>query len=188
LRAEVIRKALHGTVAIVPIAYARVGVSRDSLGIVLASASGVALVIELTRRVVPRIQSRFESAFGNLLRPHEHRHITGATWLALSCLVAVALLPREAAIAALWCATAGDAVAALFGRVFGAGSRAGKTYAGSTAFLAVSVAGIMYLTAFRPIPGLIIALAGMVAERIASRIDDNVAIAAISGIAAWSLF
>ena len=187
LRAEMIRKAIHAAVALTPVAYAFSWISRSALIVVLLVASGVALTIELFRRIVPRVRVRFNSIFGTLLRPRERSHITGATWLAISCLVAVALLPRHAAIAALWCATAGDTAAAVVGRTIGTGGGGQKTVVGSAAFFAIAVVGTIYLAAFPPLRAVTIALIAMVAERYAGRIDDNVVVAVVSGATAWGL-
>jgi dolichol kinase len=187
LRAEMIRKAIHAAVALTPVAYAFSWISRSALIGALLVASGVALAIELLRRVVPRMRVYFNSVFGMLLRPRERSHITGATWLALSCLVAVVLLPRQAAIAALWCATAGDTAAAVVGRTLGAKGRGPKTFVGSAAFFAVAVVGAIYLAGFPPLRAVTIALIAMVAERYAGRIDDNVVVAVASGAIAWGL-
>ncbi len=187
LRAEMIRKAIHAAVALTPVAYAFSWISHSALIVVLLVASGIALAIEFFRRMVPSIRLRFNSVFGMLLRPRERSHITGATWLALSCLVVVVLLPRQAAIAALWCATAGDTSAAVIGRVIGPAGGGRKTFVGSAAFFAIAVAGTIYLAAFPPLSAMTIGLIAMVAERYAGRIDDNVVVAVVSGATAWGL-
>ena len=187
LRAEMIRKAIHAAVTLTPVAYAFSWVSHFALIVVLLVASGVALAIEFFRRIVPSIRRRFNSVFGMLLRPRERSHITGATWLALSCLAAVVLLPRHAAIAALWCATAGDTAAAVVGRTIGPAGGGRKTFVGSAAFFAIAVAGAIYLAAFPPLGAVTIGLIAMVAERYAGRIDDNVVVAVASGATAWGL-
>ena len=187
LRAEMKRKAIHAAVAVMPVMYAFFWISRSALIWLLLIASGVALAIELFRRTVPSLHTRFNVIFGTLLRPRERSHITGATWLAISCLAAVVLLPRHAAIAALWCATAGDTVAAVVGRTIATAGGGRKTYVGSAAFFVVAVAGIIYLTAFPPLRALMIALVAMVAERYAGRIDDNVVVALAAGATAWAL-
>ena len=187
LRAEMIRKAIHAAVALTPVAYAFSWISHSALIVVLLVASGVALAIEFFRRIIPGIQVRFNSVFGILLRPRERSHITGATWLALSCLAVVMLLPRHAAIAALWCATAADTAAAVVGRIVGPAGGGQKTFIGSAAFFAIAVAGTIYLAAFPPLGAVMIALIAMVAERYAGRIDDNVVVAVVSGATAWGL-
>ena len=187
LRAEMIRKAIHAAVAVMPVAYAFFWISRSALIVLLLVASGIALAIEFLRRIVPSVHERFNSIFGTLLRPRERHHITGATWLAISCLVAVVLLPRHAAIAAHWCATAGDTAAAVAGRTLGPAGGGRKTLVGSAAFLAMAIAGTLYFGGFPPLRALIIALVAMVAERYAGRIDDNLVVAVATGASAWGL-
>ncbi len=187
LRAEMKRKAIHAAAAVMPVAYALFWISRSALIVLLLVASGIALAVEFLRRIVPSVQERFNSVFGTLLRPRERHHVTGATWLAVSCLVAVVVLPRHAAIAALWCATAGDTAAAVIGRTIGPAGGGRKTFVGSAAFFAIAVAGTMYLAAFPPLGAVTIGLIAMVAERYAGRIDDNVVVAVASGATAWGL-
>lgn len=187
LRTELIRKTIHAAVAVLPVAYAFNWISRAVLIVVLLVATGVALAIEFFRRIAPKVQVRFNSIFGILLRPRERSHVTGATWLAISCLAIVVLVPRHAAIAALWCATAGDTAAAVVGRTIGTAGGGRKTYAGSAAFFAIAVTGIIYLSVFPPLRAVTIALVAMVAERYAGRIDDNVVVAAATGAIAWGL-
>ena len=187
LRAEMIRKAIHAAVVVLPVAYAFFWISRSALILLLLVVSGVALAIEFLRRIVPSVHERFNSMFGTLLRPHERYHITGATWLAISSLVAVVFLPRHAAVAALWCATAGDIAAAVAGRALGTAGGGRKTLVGSAAFLAIAISGTLYLGGFPPLRALTIALIAMIAERYAGRIDDNVVVAVASGATAWGL-
>ena len=130
-----------------PLAYAA-GAPRIPLVVVLGLAFGVAVLVETARRRSSAVGMRFDRVFGAMLRANERSAyrrdrrdgraaITGATWLAAALLVAVALLEREPAIAAMWCATAGDSAAALVG-VWWSGrrlstDRARKSTAGSLA-------------------------------------------------------
>ena len=189
LRHELVRKALHLAATALPVAYT-VGVPRGVLETVLFVASALALLIEGLRRASTAIDAAFTRAFGPLLRERERRSITGATWLALSCLVAVTVLSREAAIAALWCATVGDPAATIMGRVWTmrvaakGTERGGKTIVGSLACVAASFVGVWLLAGYSPMTAVLIAVAAAVAEAIPARIDDNVRIVSAAGVIA----
>ncbi|MDF1505610.1 hypothetical protein PYV61_21850, partial [Roseisolibacter sp. H3M3-2] len=119
LRHEVARKAIHLASAVVPAAYAA-GVRREWLAAALGAALAVALAVEAVRRRHAATRARFEGALGGLLRPHERERWSGATWMAIAYLLAVALFPRPAAVAAMLGVALGDAAAAVIGRWAGA--------------------------------------------------------------------
>ena len=185
---ELRRKALHLATAVIPILYAS-RVDRSLLLVVLATGTVVALTIEWLRWNHAAAKALFERVFGSLLRPHEQRSLSGATWLCLSCLLAVLLLPRAAAVAAMWCATMGDSVAALVGRAW-SGARhgadgGGKTTIGSVACWAVSAAGVFVLAGYGLIPALWIGAAAAAAERPAAPLDDNLRVMVAAGLAGY---
>ncbi len=191
LRQELARKTLHLATAGFPVAYA-LGAPRAVIVAALAVVSVVALAVEALRRTNAGVQSAFERTFGAIVRQHEARAITGATWLALSCLVVVLLLSRNAAIAALWCATAGDPAATLFGRWMAprapdADVAARKTMAGSMACLVVSFGGVWMIAGYAPAIAAPIAVVATLAEFMPVTIDDNVRVAAAAGAMAQIL-
>ena len=192
LRDELIRKGFHLVAAVFPIAYGT-GVPRRILVQSLAAVAAVALATETVRRMSPSGRAMFDRLFGSLTRAHEKQSITGATWLALSCLAAVALLSREAAVAALWCAAVGDPVAAIAGRLWaqarGAHEPASgrKTPAGSLACAAASFAGVWMLAGYPPVRAVLVAAAAAVAEVMPVRLDDNIRVTGAAGIVAQLL-
>jgi dolichol kinase len=197
-RAEAARKALHLTATLFPLAYSA-GAPRRTLVVVLGLSLGVAVLIETARRRSSAVGMRFDWVFGSMLRAKERSahgrdgraSITGATWLAVALLVAVTLLERGPAIAAMWCATAGDPAAALVG-VWRSGRRptavrSRKTVAGSLACAAVSFVGAWLLAGFAWPAALALAAVATLAERFSAPLDDNLAIAASVGLAAQLL-
>jgi phytol kinase len=192
LSRELLRKALHLGAAVFPVGYS-VGVPRGTLEGILAAVVAIALATEAMRRANPAAGALFGRLFGSLTRGHEDRSITGATWLAVSCLAAVVLLSRSAAIAALWCATVGDPVATIAGRVWkrARASRSQdsgrKTLAGSLACAAASFAGVWMLAGYSPVYATAIAAAAAAAEAIPIRLDDNLRVAGAAGIVAQLL-
>ncbi len=192
LRHEFVRKALHLSAGVFPVAYA-IGASRNTLEMVLAVIGALAILTEGLRRANATVGAAFERIFGSLTRRHERRSITGATWLALSCLVAVVVLSRRAAIAALWCAAIGDPAATIAGRVWTtsaaakSGARGGKTIMGSLACVAASFVGVWMLAGYPPATAVVIAVAAAAAEAMPTRIDDNVRVTTVAGAIAQLL-
>lgn len=190
LRQELARKAIHLQSVAIPAAYA-LGVPWLPLVVLLGILVTTALVVEVARRRSLRVRDGFARLFASLLRDHEHAGLSGATWLLVSFFLAVLLLPREAAIAATWAVSLGDASAALVGRWMGRQrlTRSSKTFEGSMACATVSFAGA-WLVAGLPLS--VSAAAGMLAaaaEWPRHPLDDNLRIAVVvgGGILLWQL-
>lgn len=187
---EATRKMLHVATVAIPFLYSR-DLSRDAVVAVLAAGTAFAVLVESVRLTSPRARTSFERAFGALLRNRERTRVTGATWLLASCLAAVVLLPRPAAVAALWCVAAGDPAATLAGRGFGAlrgaGIASGKTLVGSAACFITSLIGVWKLAHFSGEAASIIALAATIAERLPLSLDDNLRVVTAAGVTAWLL-
>ena len=187
LRHELSRKGIHLASATVPVAYAA-GAPRAAVLAALAGAGVVAVGIERARARSPRARALFERLVGPLLRAHEHHHLSGATWMCAAYLLAVALFPRPAAVAAMLAVAFGDAAAAVVGRL--AAQRrhtpaGGKTWAGSTACLAATTLGALLVARLGAPAALACGLAAALAERPHLAVDDNIRIVLAAGTAAW---
>jgi dolichol kinase len=161
----------------IPILYAA-GMRRTLLLMLLAAGSLVALLIELGRVRVAFVGDAFLRVTRPLLRAHEHRKWSGATWLLLSFLLVVALFPPPIAIAAMWAVSVGDASAALVGRAIG-GYRIGgspKTLAGSVACAVVTLVGALFVADLAIVESVIGGLVSAVAEWPSAPGDDNIRI------------
>jgi dolichol kinase len=187
LRHELARKAIHLASAIVPASYAA-GLRRDVLAALLGGALVVAVGVELARRHVPRVREPFERLLGDLLRPHERARWSGATWMLISYLLALALFPAPVAVAAMLAVALGDAAAAVIGRWAGArraarspASAAGKTWAGTIACAVATVLGALLVARLAPGAALACAVAAALAERPSGPLDDNVRVALAAG-------
>jgi dolichol kinase len=134
VRGELVRKALHLSWSVIPVAYAG-GLDRTSILVVLGLALLVAIGVEMARLRVTAVGEGFRRLMGPLLRPHEARQWSGATWLILSFLVAVAVFPHPVAVVAMWAVSVGDASAGIAGRLAGKqwGDSSRKTVIGSLA-------------------------------------------------------
>jgi len=175
---------------IFPVAYAS-GVSRGVMTVALGLLSATALGIELVRQRHAPSRELFLRATGALLRVHEREQLSGASWLVLSLLAAVLILPADVAVAGMWCVTAGDASAAAVGRAFGPlwERGGGKTLTGSLACFLVSWLGLLAIAHLSLAESIVGAGAATLGERPRHPLDDNVRIvvASAGAILLWRI-
>jgi dolichol kinase len=178
---ELVRKTLHLTFAMVPIALTA-GIPTTPLLSILGAMLALAVFLEIARARFAGVARAFDGTVGPLLRDNERRGWTGATWLILVCLGAVWVLPRPDAIAVTWAAAVGDASAAIVGiplggRLIPNGGR-GKSVEGSAACFLVTLIGAYGLAGLSARVALLVAAAATAAEWPRSSIDDNVRVGA----------
>lgn len=190
LRSEFARKALHLATAALPVSWAQGCIATPALRALLTAALAVALGIEVVRRWHGASAAAFVAAVGWMLRPHEARHLTGATWLALAMTGVVWFAPPRAALAALWAAAVGDASAAIVGRAVAAWrgrSAEQKSIAGFSAALVATALGCHFLVGTTwPIAVALGAVAAL-AEWPRRPFDDNLRVALAVALAATAL-
>jgi len=193
LGAESARKAIHLATAVLPVAWAYDLITTRGIQWLLGTAVAIALAVEFARYRGGPFGARFLRTFGSLLRTHEQRTIAGATWLAIGMWGVAVLAPRGAAIAALWAAAVGDAIAALVGRAVqqwratrapGGMAPSGKTLVGSVAGAAATAAGVVWLTPAELPVGIVLGVVAALAEWPARPGDDNVRVVAAVALAA----
>lgn len=183
LRAELQRKALHLTAAVVPVALAA-GVPERPIAWGLGALLGIAVVVELARVRYAPVRILFLRLTQHLLRDHEHRGWSGASWMLAAQLLAVVAFPTATAVAALWAVATGDAAAAIVGRVAGRHRLAsGKSLEGTAACFLVALGGGLWLARLAPGAALAGAAAAAAAELPARPLDDNLRIVLATGIA-----
>ena len=187
-RAELSRKGIHLASSVFPVAWGLGWVAPEVVKGALAASLCIAVALEVSRRTLPAVQRWFTAWFGGMLRAHETRSLTGATWILAAMLLCALLLPPRAALCALWAGVVGDAAAALIGRALASRAASeGKTWVGSAACAAASAIGPWWLAAASPLAALGVGLAAALAERPQVAIDDNARVAVAAGLAAWGL-
>ena len=187
-RTELGRKGLHLGSSLFPLSLSLGWADRPLVLRVLLLGLVVAAVLESGRRWSGPLKRWFDGWFGWMLRSHEATALTGATWILLAMSLAVWLLPRGAAIAALWAGVVGDAAAALVGRTVAARAAVhGKTWAGSVACALASAVGPLVLVGTTVPVALVIGAAAAAEERPRWRLDDNARVTVAAGLAAWAL-
>lgn len=189
-RQEVARKGLHVLSAAAPLAYAA-GLPRPLLEWSLAGLLAVAIVVELGRARSARLRTTFHRATSPVLRSHERTRWSGATWLLVAFFLSAVLLDRNAAIAAMWAVSVGDAAAAVVGRLGGRHwvPGTGKSVEGSAACLLATFAGALLVARLGAATAVVAALCATIAELLPVPMDDNIRVAAAvgGGILLWRL-
>jgi dolichol kinase len=169
------RKAFHATNAtLIATALAWLQWPERTLVLTLGAAVAVLFALDVARLSNPRLNALFFRAFGKLASPREAHGIASSTWYGLGILVAVALFPRQEAIAGVLVLGLGDPTAALVGRTFGKRPFLGGTLEGSVAFFATSTVILAFQFSWPAV--LVAALAASVAERRSWPLDDNLTI------------
>ncbi|MBI4297460.1 MAG: hypothetical protein HY676_02890 [Chloroflexi bacterium] len=148
------------------------------------------LLGEGLRRWRPRVNRFFLTHLSFILKENERRSLTGATYFLIGSLAALALLPQEAAAAALIYTAVADPAAAVVGQCWGRHRLWEKSLEGSLAFLGVALA----LGAALGRSGLPFPVAGMGAavataiELLPLPLDDNLSVPlASAGAMSWLL-
>lgn len=181
---EVRRKAIHVASAAIPILVWFLP-REYGIAILLLSVTA-ALGIEWARREVRAVRYVFLTQTRGLLRNRERHGISGATFMAIGYLAAVALFPRPIAVAAMLYNAFGDALAAVVGTRWGRHRiRGGKSLEGAGAGFLINVA---VGTAVPGIPIVAALVGGAIAallELLPIPIDDNLSVTIGGGLGLW---
>ncbi|MFW5737687.1 MAG: diacylglycerol/polyprenol kinase family protein [Spirochaetota bacterium] len=172
IRGELVRKALHMLIALVP-SIATVAGVVPALGILSLG------VLAYSGAEYARLQGRSVLLISALTmlasRPRDRgRFVAGPVTLGVGAMLALLLYPAPAAFLAIYALAFGDGVASLVGRAFGRTTiLPGTTVEGSLAcFVAVFAAALTVTGAARP--ALIIATVATVLEAIPTDDMDNI--------------
>ncbi len=151
----------------------------------MATLSGLAIALEAARFRIPNLNRVLSRWLRPLLKSAEDRNLTGATYIAISALVAFLVFEKPVAIAAIFFLSLGDPAAALVGVRVGGPRILGKSPWGTLAFFLVALAAAGVLSASDVLPfhwGLAVgaAVAALV-ELFPTRLDDNLTVPLVSG-------
>lgn len=173
---ESLRKSIHLSSLVIPFAYRYLfDYNRKVMFLILLGALGVMLAIEFQRFWQKSFGRTFYRIFSMVLRRHELRDFTGATYLLFSALICVAFFAPDIAFCAMSFLSIGDTFAAIVGINLGKRKfrHVNKSLEGSLAcFLSCFVFGLFF--APHPLLAFTGALAAALAELSKLPIDDNV--------------
>ena len=195
-RDELVRKLIHLCSLSIPIVY--YFISRETTILILGILTAVALFIDLGRYFHPSIGKIFYKIFGFLLRKHEINHskknLNGATYVLMSALICVIILPKVLFITAFSILIISDSLAALIGRRYGKRKFLSKSFEGTLAFF-ISASIVVFFTPkvhygmMEYIIGFIAAFVGGIIENISFGFaDDNLSIPISIGLTMWFLY
>jgi dolichol kinase len=146
----------------------------------------VFLAIDYLRVHDRRFRLVFRYFFRGMVREHEAFTLLGSSYLVLAAIVAVTILPRPVAAAALGFTILGDAAAAMVGKGWGRTPLFGKTLEGALGGLATCFAwaALVHLTTGLPwAVAAVGALTASLVELLPIPIDDNLGMTLIAGFA-----
>jgi len=186
IRAEILRKLIHLSVVVVPLGY--LFINKELLLLILSLLLVVAVSIEAARSVSEKFSDLFIKIVGRMLRKHENKRLTGATYLIFGSFLTILIFNKWIAITALFFVIISDALAAVVGTMFGRHTIYGnRTVEGSAVFVAASLIIILMINKvpfFVGLSGMVIAL---VLEVFVKRVNDNLMIPLSSGLVMQSL-
>jgi len=181
---ETLRKSIHLSSLVIPLGYRYLLQYNRRLGFTLIlCALIISLVIEFNRFWQRSFRRTFHRIFGTILRRHELKDFTGATYLLFASLLCIAFFEPKIAAAAIAFLSIGDTFAALIGINFGKRKfiRNNKSLEGSLAcFASCLLFGLWWLNS--PWLASIGALAATAAELGNIQLDDNIKIPLTAGL------
>lgn len=184
MRRELARKAVHVASVAVPLGVWLL--PRAVTVPALVAAALLALAVEVARLRLRGVRYRFLRLTRSMLRPHERRGLSGATYMALAYAGAALVFPKPLAVAAMLYNGLGDAAAALVGRRWGRHrTRWNKSWEGFAAALIVDVAVGLAMPGVPPAAALLGGVAAAGLEFLPLPLDDNPRVVLGGGAAAW---
>lgn len=183
---ELLRKSIHISSLVIPFMYRYVfKFNRLLMFIILLATLIFLLGLELYRLQIPTFRKLFHRLFGMVMRHHERRDFTGATFMIFSGLLSVVFFKDMIAFLAMSYLSIGDTFAAIVGKAVGKRKfiRSNKSIEGSLAcFTSIMIFAIIFSGGLNPWVYSLGAIAATIAEAWEIPVDDNLKIPIISGI------
>ena len=182
---ELARKATHMGALSIPCGYYLLELSRGQALAIMIPITILMFLIDIARLRNWIFYRRIaKPIIGPMIRQHEmDGDFTGATYILLTACLAIALFEQPIAIAALAFIIVGDSFAAIIGRRWGKHRIGRKSIEGSLGCLL----GTLIVAAITPGLAFWLAAAGAVVatvtEFLSVKIDDNVSVPLVSGLA-----
>jgi dolichol kinase len=156
-------------------------VAVSALCIVLAAQ----VAVEWLRLRYEAVNRLFMAAFRRLVLRSEVATVASSTWYTAGAIVALAVLPREAALSGILILALADPAASLVGQRWGRHPMLGGSLEGMASFTVVAV-GVL-LVHHEPLVALLAAPPAAIVERLSGRLDDNLVMPIASGAIVWLL-
>jgi dolichol kinase len=182
---ELARKATHLGALVIPGGYHILRLDKADMLAIMIPITLLMILIDISRLRDWAIYRSFMGRFVTpMIRDHEHAgDFSGATYILLSVCLTVALYSKPIAVAALAFIIVGDVFAALIGRKFGRHRFGRKSVEGSLACL-VGTLVVALLVPEMALPVSVFgAVVATITEAASFRIDDNISVPIVSGLA-----
>jgi phytol kinase len=186
LRTEVVRKAIHLLIALVPL-LASIDVSL-TMGLLGAGTLFYIFAENARRQGISVLFVSDLTLIASRDRDRD-RFVLGPVTLGIGAMLALLLYPGEASIIAIYALAFGDSVASLVGKIVGGLEipfTKGKTFAGSLACFAVVFAVSYRLTGILRV-SIVIAFSAMIFEAMPATDMDNIIVPVGTGFVAYHL-
>ncbi len=183
LRREFTRKGIHFLSLSIPLCYEFDLVSYPVIVTIVTAITLVLSLLDILRMRFSTLKKTFFRIFGDVVRSHEHRFLTGSTFLLISFTCVLFVYPKPIAVAVMGYTVLGDSVASLVGKKWGRLRFGRRSLEGSAAcFLTCLLVGstIEGLTWSLVIVGSVVAT---MVEGFSDRADDNLTIPILTGLA-----
>jgi len=179
---EIYRKSFHISSLLIPIGYRYLLLENRKLTLLIVIPLTIlSFIIDYFRLENISFKKFFYRFFGLMLRKHEIRNFTGATYLMVSVVICIAFLPPQIAFVALACLAIGDSSAAIIGMPFGKRKFKGtsKSLEGSLAcFVSTYIFALFFI---HPVLAFVGAISTTIAELSHIQLDDNIKIPLVAG-------
>lgn len=182
LKGEALRRGIHLTGIVIPLAYYFGSWSRTTIISVLSFIFLLFLLADLCRLIFPALNERITSHLPGLIKTEEKRLLLGSTYFILGALLACVLFEKEVTIAILFFLVLGDQAASFVGKKFGRHRIMGKTWEGT--FACGLVCFVVSLQILPLIASLVASITAALSELFLARyVDDNLVMPMVSGVA-----
>lgn len=151
----------------------------------LGGLAALLFLLDAARLRSPRLNRLFFRTLLPFVSAREATGIASSTWFVTGSFLAVAIFPRDVAVAAILVLALADSTASYVGRRWGRRPLGTGTVEGSLVFLTIAAAVLVPLAG--PIPGAAAALAAAAVERLPWPLDDNLTVPLVTGAALWTL-
>ncbi|MCD6098121.1 hypothetical protein J7K18_04425 [bacterium] len=178
---EVLRKLVHLGALVIPTLYwflpwkfSITVLSLVTFGVVLADVSRL-IHTPLTRFIYRKV--------GHMLRRHEYKKFTGASYILTASLLVILVFPKPIAVTVLVYIIVGDTAASIFGKLFGRTKLTrGKSLEGSLAFLTFAFLASVPVPYVPTTTKFLGAMFATFIEFLPLKLDDNLTVPVLTGL------
>ncbi len=181
-KGELLRKATHLGALAIPAIYYFTG-EKVIIPLLLATLT-LSLSVDMIRFYGgPKSKQLIQRLFGIMIRPHEKRDFTGATYILSSSIITILIFDKMIAILAIAYIAVGDTAGAIVGKLWGRIRFRNKTLEGSISFFLSCCLVSLGITGPELSIKVLGAFVAAAVEALTTNIDDNMTVPLISGAA-----